>query len=66
RIDGGVPSLDAWKGSVSCTVQPDSDVTDDTFPFTGTPPFDKIADADAVAYAQKMGAVCNDVFTAAG
>jgi len=67
--DGGgqlVPSLGAWKGSVSCVVQPDSDPTDDTFPFTGSPPFIKIADADAIAYAQKMGAVCNDVFAAAG
>jgi hypothetical protein len=61
-----VPNLGAWKGSVSCLVQPDSDATDDTVPFTGTPPFIKIADADAAAYAQKLGAVCNDVFTAAG
>jgi hypothetical protein len=67
--DGGghiVPTLGAWKGNVSCLVQPDSDVSNDTFPFTGNPPLVTIADADAATYAQKLGAVCNDVFAAAG
>ena len=61
-----VPSLGAWKGSVSCIVQPDSNVANDMVTYTGTPPFTKIADSDGAAYAQKMGAVCNDVFAAAG
>ena len=61
-----VPSLGAWKGAVSCVVQPDSDVANDLVTYTGTPPFTKISDADGAAYAQKMGAVCTDVFAAAG
>jgi hypothetical protein len=60
-----VPSLGAWKGNVSCLVQPDSDVENDTVTYTGKPPFIKIADADGLAYAQKMGKVCADVFAAA-
>ncbi|HEY3877040.1 MAG TPA: hypothetical protein VGM12_00425 [Trebonia sp.] len=67
--DGGgaiVPSLGAWKGSVSCLVQPDSDVSNDDVTYTGAPPFTKISIADGVAYAQKMGKVCTDVFAAAG
>lgn len=61
-----VPTLGAWKGSVSCLVQPDSNVDNDSVTHTGTSPFIKISDADGVAYAQKMGAVCTDVFAAAG
>ena len=61
-----VPSLGAWKGNVSCVVQPDSDITNDTVTYTGTPPFTKISAADGAAYAQKMGKVCADVFAAAG
>jgi hypothetical protein len=61
-----VPSLGAWKGSVSCVVQPDSDITNDTVTYTGTPPFTNISAADGAAYAQKMGKVCTDVFAAAG
>jgi hypothetical protein len=60
-----VPTLGAWKGNVSCLVQPDSDVSNDTLTFTGTPPLVTIADADGAAYAQKLGAICSDVFTAA-
>lgn len=67
--DGGgeiAPTLGAWKGGVSCLVQPDSDVDDDLVTHTGTMPFVKISAADGAAYAQKMGAVCDDVFAAAG
>jgi len=67
--DGGgetVVDLGAWKGSVSCMVQPDSDVTNDTVTYTGTPPFTQISAADAAAYAAKLGKVCTDVFAAAG
>ena len=66
--DGGavVPSLGAWKGNVSCLVQPDSNITNDAVTYTGTPPFTKISTADGTAYAQKMGKVCTDVFAAAG
>jgi len=60
-----VPTLGAWKGNVSCLVQPDSDVSNDTFTFTGTPPLVTIADADGATYAQKLGAICSDVFAAA-
>jgi hypothetical protein len=60
-----VPTLGAWKGNISCLVQPDSDVDNDTVPHTGTMPFVKIADADGAAFAQKMGAICNDLFSAA-
>lgn len=56
----------AWKGSISCLVQPDSDVSNDLVTYTGTPPFTKISEADGAAYAQKLGAICNDVFSAAG
>jgi hypothetical protein len=61
-----VPSLGAWKGSVSCLVQPDSDITNDDVTYTGNPPFTKISTADGAAYAQKLGKVCADVFSAAG
>jgi hypothetical protein len=61
-----VPSLGAWKGNVSCLVQPDSDITNDFVTYTGHPPFTKISTADGVAYAQKMGKVCTDLFGAAG
>jgi hypothetical protein len=61
-----VPTLGAWKGSVSCLVQPDSDITNDSVTYTGTPPFTKISAADGAAYAQKMGQVCTDLFSAAG
>lgn len=65
--DGGfAPSLGAWKGSVSCLVQPDSAVQNDMIAYTGKPPLVKISDTDAAAYAQKLGAICNDVFAAAG
>jgi hypothetical protein len=67
--DGGgqiVPTLGAWKGTISCLVQPDSDVDNDMVTHTGTMPFVKITDADGAVYAQKMGAICTDVFTAAG
>jgi hypothetical protein len=59
-------TLGAWQGSVSCLVQPDSDVTNDTVTYTGKPPFTKISTADAAAYAAKLGKVCTDVFAAAG
>ena len=59
------PSLGAWKGSVSCLVQPDSDVANDDVTYTGNPPFTKISTADGAAYAQKMGKVCADLFAAA-
>jgi hypothetical protein len=66
--NGGVTAvtLGAWKGSVSCLVQPDSDVTNDTVTYTGKPPFTKISAADGAAYAAKLGKVCTDVFAAAG
>jgi len=68
-IDNGgetAVSLGAWQGSVSCLVQPDSDVANDTVAYSGEPPFTKISTADAAAYAAKLGKVCTDVFAAAG
>jgi hypothetical protein len=68
-VDNGgqtVVSLGAWQGSVSCLVQPDSDVANDTVTFTGKPPFTKISAADAASYAAKLGKVCTDLFAAAG
>jgi hypothetical protein len=66
--NGGVTvlTLGAWKGSVSCLVQPDSNVANDTVTYTGNPPFTKISAADGAAYAAKLGKVCTDVFAAAG
>lgn len=67
--DGGgetAVTLGAWQGSVSCLVQPDSDVTNDTVTYTGKPPFTQISAADGAAYAAKLGKVCTDVFAAAG
>ena len=68
-VDGGghtVLTLGAWQGNVSCLVQPDSDVANDTVTYTGKPPFTEISAADAAAYAAKVGKVCTDVFAAAG
>jgi hypothetical protein len=66
--NGGLTAvtLGAWQGNVSCLVQPDSDVTNDTVTYTGKPPFTKISAADGAAYAAKLGKVCTDVFAAAG
>lgn len=61
-----VPTFGAYKGNVSCLIQPDSEVENDTVTFTGAMPFIKISDSDGAAYAQKMGAVCDDVFGAIG
>lgn len=61
-----VLTLGAWQGSVSCLVQPDSDVANDTVTYTGKPPFTKISAAAGAAYAAKLGKVCTDVFAAAG
>lgn len=60
------PELGAWKGNLSCLVQPDGDVQNDMVTYTGRPPLVKITDSDAAAYAQKLGTICNDVFAAAG
>jgi hypothetical protein len=57
------PWLESYKGSVACEVSP-ADPADTTLVFTGNPPIVTIADSDAAAYAQKEGAVCNDVFAA--
>jgi hypothetical protein len=61
-----VVTFGAWEGTVSCLVQPDSGVSNDLVTYTGAPPFTKISQADGAAYAQKMGAICDDVFSAAG
>jgi hypothetical protein len=57
------PWLEAYKGSVACEVSP-ADVDKTTLAYTGQA-IPTIADSDAAAYAQKEGAVCNDVFSAA-
>jgi hypothetical protein len=59
-------TLGAWKGNVSCLVQPDSDVPNDSVTYTGKPPFTKISAAAGATYAAKLGKVCSDVFAAAG
>jgi hypothetical protein len=41
-------------------------VANDVVTYTGKPPFTKISKANGVAYAQKMGKICTDVFAAAG
>ena len=57
------PWLESYKGSVACEVSPaDPDLT--TLTYTGSMPIPTIADGDAAAYAQKEGAVCDDVFSA--
>jgi hypothetical protein len=58
------PWLEAYKGSVACEVSP-ADVDKTTLVYTGQMPIPTVADSDAAAYAQKEGAVCNDVFSAA-
>jgi hypothetical protein len=57
------PWIEAHKGSTTCTISP-ADVSETTIPYTGTPPFDKIAPADSAAYAAKEGVLCQDVFNA--
>jgi hypothetical protein len=66
--NGGITvlTLGAWQGAVSCLVQPDSDVANDTVMYTGKPPFTQISAAAGAAYAAKLGKVCTDVFAAAG
>jgi hypothetical protein len=59
------PELSAHKGKVTCIIQP-TDPPETTLKYTGTLSFVTIDDADALAYVQLMGKVCNDVFAAAG
>jgi hypothetical protein len=57
------PWFESYKGSVACEVSP-ADPDQTTVTYTGHMPIPVISDADAAAYAQKEGAVCNDVFSA--
>jgi len=59
------PSLEAHKGNATCTIQSNDppDITMTTTPATGIYQF-TVTDADALAYVQLMGKVCNDVFAA--
>jgi hypothetical protein len=65
-IDGhSPPYLSAHKGNVTCTIV-SNDPPDTTMKFTGPPttPLYTVTADDALAYAQLMGKVCNDVFAA--
>jgi hypothetical protein len=59
------PDLEAHKGNATCTIQSNDppDVTMKTTPATGIYQF-TVTDADALAYVQLMGKVCNDIFGA--
>jgi hypothetical protein len=57
------PWFESYKGAVACEVSP-ADPDQTTLTYTGNPPIVTVADSDAMAYAQKEGAVCNDVFGA--
>ena len=59
------PSLEAHKGNATCTIQTNDppDITMKTTPATGIYKF-TVTDADALAYVELMGKVCNDIFAA--
>ena len=61
------PSLIAHKGNATCTIMANDppDITMKTTPMTGIYAF-SVTDADALAYVQLMGKVCNDVFAGLG
>ncbi|MGH2631922.1 MAG: hypothetical protein ACRDG3_00810, partial [Tepidiformaceae bacterium] len=58
------PELNAHKGDVTCVIQPNDppDTTLKTTP-SGAGDLYTVTDADALAYVQLMGKVCNDVFS---
>lgn len=59
------PSLEAHKGNATCTIQSNDppDITMKTTAASGIYQF-TVTDADALAYVQLMGKVCNDIFGA--
>jgi hypothetical protein len=61
------PDLEAHKGNATCTIQSNDppDITMKTTPASGIYQF-TVTDADALAYVQLMGKVCNDIFGALG
>jgi hypothetical protein len=61
-----VPFITARKGSTDCSISPGLDVDQTSMPYTGSDPFFKIADADALQYATEEGQVCKDIFSAVG
>ncbi len=61
------PYISTHKGNASCTLMANDlpDITMKTTPMTGVYTF-SVTDADALAYVQLMGKVCNDVFAGLG
>jgi hypothetical protein len=61
-LDGtSAPELAAHKGNRTCVIQSD-DPPNTTLKTTSTPSGYSVAPADALAYVQLMGKVCNDLF----
>jgi hypothetical protein len=57
------PALFAHQGDETCTIL-SNDPPDTTLKYSGSEPFIKVTDADALAYVQLMAKVCEDVFAA--
>lgn len=61
-VDGkSAPQLSARKGTTTCVIQ-SNDPPDTTMKVTQNGATYTVTDADALAYVQLMGKVCNDVF----
>lgn len=57
------PEVAAYKGSLTCIVQPPADTSPLTIDQTGSGPIYSISDAAAAAYAAKEAVLCTDMFS---
>jgi hypothetical protein len=57
------PFVAAYKGSLTCIVQPPADTSQLTIDQTGNGPIYQISDGAAAAYAAKEAVLCTDLFS---
>jgi hypothetical protein len=62
-VNGSTPDINAHKGSLTCYVQGVGDITTSTLPYTGSDPFFKTNEADALAYATNEAKLCAAIFS---
>ena len=62
-VGASAPEVGAYKGSLTCIVQPPADTSQLTIDQTGTGPIYNITAAAAAAYAAKEAVLCTDMFS---
>jgi hypothetical protein len=65
-VGASAPEVGAYKGSLTCIVQPPADTSQLTIDQTGTGPIYNITAAAAAAYAAKEAVLCTDMFSVGG